>query len=43
MGKKKGSVTQIKKNVQPLSLSIHCYVHSLNLACGDWNRNSTVV
>ena len=38
-----GVVTQTKKEVQTLALFAHCYVHSLNLACGDWIRNSTVV
>ena len=43
MGKKNGVVTQIKKDVQPFALSTHCYAHSLNLACGNYVRNSTVV
>ena len=43
IGKKKGVTTQIKKHVQPLALSTYFYSHSLNLACGDWIRNSTVV
>ena len=42
MGKKKGVSTQIKKDVQPLALCIHCYAHSLNLACSDWLKNSKV-
>ena len=33
--------TQIKNDIQPLFA--HCYVHSLNLACGDWIRNVAVV
>ena len=43
MGKKNGVAKQIKDDVQPLALSTHCYGHSLNLACGDWMRNSSVV
>ena len=40
---KKGVATLIKRNVQTLTLSTHCYAHSLNLACKDWIKNSTVV
>ena len=43
MGKKKESATFIKRDVQALALSTHCYTHSLNLTCGDWIQNSTVV
>ena len=43
MGKKKGVATEIKKDVQPLALFTHCYGHSLNLGCGDWIINSTVL
>ena len=43
MGKKTGVSKQIKDDVQPLALSTHCYAHSLNLACGDWMENSSVV
>ena len=43
MGKKQGVATQIKKDVQPFALSTHCYVQSLDLACGDWIRNSTAL
>ena len=43
MEKKKGLVTLIKQNVQVLALTTHCYAHSLNLACRDWIKNSTVV
>ena len=43
MGKKKGVTTLIKQDVQALALSTHCYAHSLNLACRDWIKNSTVV
>ena len=43
MGKKKGVATFIKRDVQALALSTHCYAHSLNLTCGDWVGNSTVV
>ena len=42
-GKKKGVATLIKQDVQTLALSIHFYAHSLNCACGDWIKNSTVV
>lgn len=42
MGKKTGVSTQIKKDIQPLALCIHCYAHSLNLACSDWLKNSQV-
>ena len=42
MGKEKGIATQIKKDIQPLALSIHCHTHSQNLACGDWIRNVVV-
>ena len=31
--KKKGVVTQTKKDVLLLALSTHCYVHSLNTEC----------
>ena len=43
MGKKTGVSKQIKDDVHPLALSTHCYAHSLNLACGDWMKNSSVV
>ena len=43
MGKKTGASKQIKDDVQSLALSTHCYAHSLNLACGDWMKNSSVV
>ena len=43
MGKKIGVSKQIKDDVQPIALSTHCYAHSLNLACGDWMKNSSVV
>ena len=43
MGKKKGIATLIKRDVQALALFTHCYAHSLNLACRDWIKNSTVV
>ena len=43
MGKKKGVATLIKRDGQALALSTHYYAHSLNLACGDWIKNSTVV
>ena len=43
MRKKTGVSKQIKDDVQPLALSTHCYAHSLNLACGDWMKNSSVV
>ena len=43
MGKKKGVAVQIKNDVQSRAICIHCFSHSLNLACGDWIRNSTVV
>ena len=43
MGKKTGVSKQMKDDVQPLALSTHCYAHSLNLACGDWMKNSSVV
>ena len=43
MRKKKKVATQIKKHFQSLALSTHCDVHSLNLACGEWIRNSTVL
>ena len=32
-----------KKRVQPLALTTHHYVHFLNLTCGDWIRNATIV
>ena len=34
---------QIKDDAQPLALSTHCYAHSLNLACRDWMKNSSIV
>ena len=40
---KKGVVTLIKGDIQTFALSPHCYAHSLNLACRDWIKNSTVV
>ena len=43
MVKKKGVATLIKRDVQALALPAHCYAHSLNFACGDWIKNSTVV
>ena len=43
MGKKKELVTFIKRDVQALARSTHCHIHSLNLTCGDWIQNSTVV
>ena len=43
MGKKTGVSKQIKDDVQPLALSTNCYAHSLNLACGDWMKSSSVV
>ena len=43
MGKKTSVSKQIKDDVQPLALPTHCYAHSLNLACGDWMKNSSVV
>ena len=43
MRKKTGVSKQIKDDVQPLALSTHCYAHSLNLACGDWMKNCSVV
>ena len=43
MGKKTGVSKQIKDDVQPLVLSTHRYAHSLNLASGDWMKNSSVV
>ena len=43
MGKKKGLANLIKRDVQALALTTHCYAHFLNLACGDWIKNSTVV
>ena len=43
MGKKKKVATQIRKCVKSLALLRLCCVHSLNLACGNWIRNSTVV
>ena len=43
MEKKKGVTTLVKQDVQTLALSTHCYAHCLNLACGDWIKNSTVV
>ena len=43
MGKNKGVATQIKNDIQPLALFIHCQAHSLNLACGDRIRSVTVV
>ena len=43
MGTKTGVSKQVKNDVQPLALSTHCYAHSLNLACGDWMKNSSVV
>ena len=43
IGKKKGAATLIKRDVQVLALTTHCYAHSLNLACRDWIKNSTVV
>ena len=39
MGKKKVVATQIKKDVQALSLSTNCNAHSLDQTCGDWIRN----
>ena len=42
MGKKKAVATIIKRDVQPLALSTHCYTHSLNLPCEDWIKNSTI-
>ena len=42
MMRKKGVVTLIKRDVQAFTLSTHCYKHPLNLACGDWFKNSTV-
>ena len=43
IGKKTGASKQIKDDVQSFALSTHCYAHSLNLACGDWMKNSSVV
>ena len=43
MVKKKRVETRIKKNVLPLAFSTHWYVHCLNLTCGNWIKNSTVV
>ena len=43
MGKKTGVSKQIKDDIQPLALSTHCYAHSLNLACGDWMKNCSIV
>ena len=43
MGEKKGATTLIKWDLQALALSSHCYAHSLNLTCGDWIKNSTIV
>ena len=43
MGKKKGVASLIKRDVHTLALSTHFYAHSLNLAWGDWIKNSTVV
>ena len=41
--KKKGVATLIKQDVKAITLSTHCYSHSLNFECGDWIKNSTVV
>ena len=43
MGKRKLVANQIKRDVEPLALPTHCYAHSLNLACDNLIRNSTVV
>ena len=43
IGKKKGVATLIKRDVYTIALSTRCYAHSVNLACGDWIKNSTVV
>ena len=43
MWKKKEISTQIRNDIQPLPLSIHCQAHSLSLACGDRIRNVAVV
>ena len=32
-----------KERVQPLALSTHHYVHSLNLTRGDWIRDATII
>ena len=42
MGKKKAVATIIKRDVQALALPTHFYTHSLNLACEDWIKNSTI-
>ena len=43
MGKKRGVTTQIKNDIQLVTLFIHCYAHLLNLTCVDWIRNVAVV
>ena len=43
IGKKKGVATLIKRDVHTIALSTRCYAHSVNLACGDQIKNSTVV
>ena len=43
MGTKKGVTTQIKHDIQPVTLSTHCHTHSLNLACSHCIRNTAVV
>ena len=42
-GKKKGVATLIKRDVQALALSTHCYTYSLDLAYGHWIKNFTAI